>query len=144
MKTAADPLQPLAQTAADSHQLAQCLALLLRCCATRTAMGVGRTSGSLLGWRESMIPPCHGVSSLHTAPFSIFLALHLALWLSLGSKFHTLNQMQSHQPQPFVTALSPSSPHARGLKCPLVCSQCTGTGFHLHHLQQLPSSPSQE
>lgn len=110
MKTAADPLQPLAQAAADPHQLAQCL---LRCSASRTAMCGRRISGSLLGWRESIIHPCHGVSSLDTAPFSIFLALHLALHLalclSLDSKFLTLNQMQSHQPQPFLNALPLSS-----------------------------------
>lgn len=146
MKTAADPLEPQARTAAGSNQLAQCLVLLLRCSATRTAMGVRRTKGCLLGCRESMIHPCHGVSSLDTAPFSIFLALHLALCLSLNSKFHTLNQMQSHQPQPFLNALPPSSSHAWGLTCPLVSSQCRWIWFQFtrHHLQHFHKTPSQE
>lgn len=146
MKTAADPLQPQAQTAANSHQLAQCLVLVLRCSATRTAMGVRRTNGSLLGWRESLIHPCHGVSSLDSAPFSIFLALHSALCLSLDSKFHTLNQTQFQQPQPFLNGLPPYSSRVWGLTYPLVCSQGRWNWFQStrHHLQQFHNTPSQE
>lgn len=122
MKTAAHPLQPEALTAAGLRQLSWSLVLLLwQSEATRTNSGLRSTNGSLFGQQESIIHPCHGVSSLVTGHCSIFLALCSAPQLSLDSKFHTLSQIQSHQTQPFLNGLPSSSSHAWGLTHPLIC-----------------------
>lgn len=59
--------------------------------------------------------------------------------------FSKSDMIKSHQPQVSLNAFPPSLSHARGLTHALVCSWCRyNSGCNLHHLQQLPSSLSQE